>query len=46
LKYGWFTLAVIAKIHWQAVKLLLKGAKFHGKPAPPSQTITQTELEA
>ena len=46
LKYGWFTLAVIAKIHWQAVKLLLKGAKFHGKPAPPRQTITQTELEA
>jgi uncharacterized protein len=46
LKYGWFTLAVIAKIHWQAVKLLFKGAKFHGKPAPPHQTITQTEFEA
>lgn len=46
LKYGWFTLAVIAKIHWQAVKLLFKGAKFHSKPAPPHQTITQTELEA
>jgi uncharacterized protein len=46
LKYGWFTLAVIAKIHWQAVKLLFKGAKFHDKPAPPRQTITQTELEA
>ncbi len=46
LKYGWFTLAVIAKIHWQAIKLLLKGAKFHGKPAPPRQTITQTELDA
>jgi DUF1365 family protein len=46
LKYGWFTLAVIAKIHWQAIKLLLKGAKFHGKPAPPRQTITQTEFDA
>lgn len=46
LKYGWFTLAVIAKIHWQAVKLLFKGAKFHGKPAAPRQTITQTEFEA
>lgn len=46
LKYGWFTLAVIAKIHWQAVKLLFKGAKFHGKPTPPRQTITQTEIEA
>jgi len=46
LKYGWFTVAVIVKIHWQAVKLLFKGAKFHGKPAPPRQTITQTEFEA
>jgi uncharacterized protein len=46
VKYGWFTLAVVAKIHWQAVKLLLKGAKFHSKPAPPHQTITQTEIEA
>lgn len=46
MKYGWFTLAVILKIHWQAVKLVLKGAKFHSKPAPPNQTITQTEIEA
>lgn len=46
LKYGWFTVAVVAKIHWQAVKLLFKGAKFHGKPAPPRQTITQTEFKA
>jgi DUF1365 family protein len=46
LKYGWFTLAVVLKIHWQAVKLLFKGAKFHGKPSPPSQTITSTKFEA
>ncbi|HEX4878661.1 MAG TPA: DUF1365 domain-containing protein [Limnobacter sp.] len=46
LKYGWFTVAVVAKIHWQAVKLLFKGARFHSKPAPPAQTITQTEQEA
>lgn len=45
LKYGWFTLAVIVKIHWQAVKLLFKGARFHRKPVPPRQTITQTELD-
>lgn len=44
VKYGWFTLAVVLKIHWQALKLLLKGAKFHGKPTPSSQTITQTKL--
>lgn len=46
LKYGWFTLAVVAKIHWQALKLVLKGARFHSKPAPPQQSITQTEFEA
>lgn len=46
LKYGWFTLAVVLKIHWQAVKLLFKGAKFHGKPSPPSKTITSTKFEA
>ncbi|BET26918.1 hypothetical protein EV673_2416 [Limnobacter thiooxidans] len=46
LKYGWFTLAVVLKIHWQAVKLLFKGAKFHGKPNPPSNTITSTKFEA
>ena len=46
MKYGWFTLAVVAKIHWQAVKLLIKGAKYHGKPTPPLQTITKTELDA
>ncbi|MCQ8894913.1 DUF1365 domain-containing protein [Limnobacter humi] len=44
MKYGWFTLAVVVKIHWQAVKLLFKGAKFHRKPEPPSNVISQTEL--
>lgn len=46
VKYGWFTVAVFMKIHWQAVKLLFKGARFHRKPNPPQQTITQTEIEA
>jgi uncharacterized protein len=45
-KFGWFTLAVVLKIHWQAVKLLFKGAKFHGKPVPPRQTITHTKFDA
>lgn len=40
LKYGWFTLAVIVKIHWQAVKLLAKGAKFHRKPEPPTNLVS------
>lgn len=46
LKYGWFTVGVVAKIHWQAIKLLAKGAKFHSKPTPPDNPISQTELKA
>ena len=45
-KFGWFTLAVVAKIHWQAVKLLIKGATFHRKPSPPEHPISHTELKA
>ncbi|NJM32341.1 MAG: DUF1365 domain-containing protein [Limnobacter sp.] len=41
-RYGWFTLAVLLKIHWQAVKLLLKGATFHTKPPPPNNSVTET----
>ena len=29
------TLKVIGTIHWQALRLWLKGAKFHRRPAPP-----------
>lgn len=43
LKHGWFTVGVVLKIHWQAVKLLLKGAKFHSKPQPPSEQLTQAD---
>ncbi|HEX4842723.1 MAG TPA: DUF1365 domain-containing protein [Limnobacter sp.] len=46
LKFGWLTVAVITKIHWQAVKLFIKGARFHSKPAPPNHSITHTEQEA
>ncbi len=30
----WMTLKVVAGIHWQALKLWLRGARFHRKPAP------------
>jgi DUF1365 family protein len=35
------TLAVIARIHWQALHLWRKRAKFHRKPAPPPEFITR-----
>lgn len=45
LKYGWFTVMVITKIHWQALKLLLKGAKFHSKPTPPEKPLTEAKVQ-
>ena len=35
------TFGVIARIHWQAVKLFLKRVPFVAKPAPPSAFITR-----
>lgn len=35
------TLGVIARIHWQALKLWLKRVPFHGKPEPPRAFITR-----
>ena len=34
------TLSVVVKIHWQAVKLWVKGAKFYKKPKPPNIPIS------
>ena len=36
----WMTLKVVAGIHWEALKLWLRGAKFHRKPAPPELEFT------
>ena len=38
--YPLLTLKVVAMIHWQALKLWLKGARFYTKPAPPTQEIS------
>jgi DUF1365 family protein len=35
------TLAVIVRIHWQALHLFCKQAKFHRKPAPPAELVTR-----
>lgn len=36
----WMTLKVVAGIHWEALKLWLRGAKFHRKPEPPELEFT------
>jgi DUF1365 family protein len=41
LRYPWFTLAVMARIHWQALKLAGKRVPFFRKPAPPLATTTR-----
>ena len=35
------TLGVILRIHWQAFHLWRKGARFHRKPAPPTETLSR-----
>jgi uncharacterized protein len=37
----WFTLGVIAKIHWQALKLWAKRVPFISKPTPPSNLVSR-----
>jgi uncharacterized protein len=37
----WFTLGVIAKIHWQALKLWAKRVPFITKPTPPSSLVSR-----
>lgn len=38
---GWSTLMVVLRIHWQALRLWMKGARFHRKPLPPAQEISR-----
>jgi hypothetical protein len=39
--YPWMTLRVSARIHWQALRLWLKGVPLFGKPAPPARELTR-----
>lgn len=36
LRFPLLTFKVVAAIHWQALKLWLKGARFHASPPPPA----------
>ncbi len=41
LKHPLMTWKVTAGIHWEALKLWLKGAVYHPKPAPPASDVTR-----
>lgn len=47
LMYPLLTLTVIAGIHWEALKLWLKGAPVQTKPLPPENPVTigQTDID-
>lgn len=40
-RYRFFTLGVIARIHWQALNLWRKGVRYIPKPPPPAQETTR-----
>jgi uncharacterized protein len=40
LRMPWATLKVVLAIHWEALRIWLRGARFHGKPAPPMQELS------
>lgn len=39
--YPWMTLGVMARIHWQALRLWLKRVPFFSKPQPPLEETTR-----
>ena len=39
--YPAMTLAVVARIHWHALRLWLKRVRFHRKPEAPASTVTR-----
>lgn len=39
-RFPLLTLQVLGAIHWQALRLWLKGASFHRRPAPPTEAVT------
>lgn len=43
LRFPLLTMQVIAAIHWQALRLWLKGARYHRRPDPPRHAVTLVE---
>ena len=46
LRFPLMTFSVMAAIHWQALKLWIKGASFHRRPEPPIDSVTLTQTLA
>jgi len=44
-RFPFLSLGVIARIHWQALRLWLKHVPFFRKPEPPAEGITRAEPE-
>jgi uncharacterized protein len=40
LTMPWATVKVVVLIHWQALKIWLRGGRFHRKPNPPAQEVS------
>lgn len=40
LAFPLLTLKVVAGIHWEALRLWLKGVRLHPRPAPPDEAVT------
>ena len=41
IRYPWMTVAVMLRIHWQALKLWIKGVAWYRKPIPPTEDLTR-----
>jgi len=41
LRYPAMSIGVILRIHWQALKLWIKGVKFYSKPNPPTMRVSE-----
>jgi DUF1365 family protein len=39
------TFGVVAKIHWQALKLFFKRVPFQSKPTPPAANVSHERAE-
>ncbi|MDX1710501.1 MAG: DUF1365 domain-containing protein [Rhodovibrionaceae bacterium] len=45
-RYPLMTAKVMGAIHWQALRLWLKGARFNRRPAPPAEPVTFVPADA
>jgi len=43
-RFGLLALQVVGAIHWEALKLWLKGLRLQPRPAPPVRSVTSVPL--